>query len=74
MRTSAFLFVEYTDGEREFYDLRTDPFELHNLAGKLTAVQRRLLHAELSRLKRCHGSRRCWAAMHVAAPRRPTVR
>jgi len=74
MRTSAFLYVEYTDGEREFYDLRTDPFELHNLAGKLTAVQRRLLHAELSRLKRCHGSRRCWAAMHVAAPRRPTVR
>ena len=25
MRTPRFLYVEYNDGEREFYDLRTDP-------------------------------------------------
>ena len=37
MRTRQFLYVEYPDGEREFYDLRTDPFELHNVAGQLTA-------------------------------------
>ena len=36
MRTPHFLYVEYADGEREFYDLRNDPFELHNLAGELT--------------------------------------
>jgi N-acetylglucosamine-6-sulfatase len=71
MRTSRFLYVEYADGEREFYDLRTDPFELHNLAATLTSSQLALLHSELARLERCHGGRRCWAAMHVA--RGPTA-
>ncbi|HET6871283.1 MAG TPA: sulfatase-like hydrolase/transferase [Solirubrobacteraceae bacterium] len=65
MRTNSFLYVEYADGEREFYDLRADPFELHNIAASLT--QRRLsrLHAELSALRGCHGSKSCWKAMHV---------
>jgi N-acetylglucosamine-6-sulfatase len=66
MRTHQFLHVEYADGEREFYDLRTDPFELHNLAGQLTPPELKRLHGELSRLERCHGARRCWAAMHVS--------
>ena len=60
-----FLYVEYADGEREFYDLRSDPFELHNVAARLTRSQSELLHSELQRLKRCHGERRCWSAMHV---------
>jgi N-acetylglucosamine-6-sulfatase len=65
MRTDEFLYVEYSDGEREFYDLRNDPFELHNLAGYLTAIQLGQLHAELLDIERCHGGARCWAAMHV---------
>lgn len=67
MRTSAFLYVEYADGEREFYDLRTDPFELDNIAGRLTARQLARLHAELLALERCHGGKACWRAMHVKA-------
>ena len=47
MRTDSFLYVEYADGEREFYDLRTDPFELHNIADRLTRRQLSRLHAEL---------------------------
>ena len=65
MRTRQYLYVEYTDGEREFYDLQTDPFELHNLAGRLAPRQLRQLHRQLSRIERCHGARRCWTAMHV---------
>ena len=65
MRTRAFLYVEYADGEREFYDLRTDPFELHNIVGRLTLAERKLLHRELRRMEVCHGGRACWAAMHV---------
>jgi arylsulfatase A-like enzyme len=65
MRTGSFLYVEYADAEREFYDLRTDPFELHNIAGSLRPRQLSRLHAELSALRRCHGSKACWKAMHV---------
>jgi arylsulfatase A-like enzyme len=65
MRTRAFLYVEYADGEREFYDLRSDPFELRNVARRLTGSQRRLLHAQLTALSHCHGEQQCWAAMHL---------
>jgi N-acetylglucosamine-6-sulfatase len=68
MRTHDFLYVEYRDGEREFYNLRTDPYELHNLAGELTDYQRTVLHTELLALEQCHGGTQCWAAMHVVPP------
>jgi N-acetylglucosamine-6-sulfatase len=68
MRSRAFLYVEYADGEREFYDLRADPFELHNLAARLTRSARRRLHTALRAMERCHGGKSCWAAMHVDAP------
>jgi arylsulfatase A-like enzyme len=67
MRTTRFLYVEYTDGEREFYDLSTDPYELDNLAAGLTPGQVDQLHAELMGLQDCHGSEACWAAGHVAS-------
>jgi len=67
MRTASFLYVEYSDGEREFYDLRTDPFELHNIAGSLTRPRLASLHAELRALENCHGGKACWRAMHVKA-------
>jgi N-acetylglucosamine-6-sulfatase len=65
MRTGSFLYVEYADGEREFYNLRTDPFELHNIAAALAPHQLTRLHSELRALVRCHGGRACWKAMHV---------
>ena len=65
MRTPSFLYVEYTDGEREFYDLRNDPYELDNLLPSLTADQLDHLHAELLRLEDCHGAAACWTAGHL---------
>jgi N-acetylglucosamine-6-sulfatase len=65
MRTNSFLYVEYADGERELYDLRIDPFELHNVAGRLSPRRLTRLHAELRALERCHGAKACWKAMHV---------
>jgi arylsulfatase A-like enzyme len=67
MRTDRFLYVEYADGEREFYDLNHDPAELHNLAASLAAVELARLHSELALLESCHDGASCWAAMHVAA-------
>jgi N-acetylglucosamine-6-sulfatase len=31
VRTQRYLYVEYEAGERELYDLRKDPYELHNM-------------------------------------------
>jgi arylsulfatase A-like enzyme len=67
MRTHGFLYVEYHDGELEYYDLRTDPFELHNIAGSLSPTYLALLHATLLAMENCHGGVGCWAAMHLAA-------
>ena len=64
MRSPRFLYVEYADGEREFYDLRADPFELHNLARSLTFTQLDRLHAELAALQVCRGPS-CWTAAHI---------
>ncbi len=65
IRTPNFLYVEYIDGEREFYNLRRDPFELRNIYGRLPRAQRTSLHIELRALKQCHTGAACWAAMHV---------
>jgi hypothetical protein len=70
MRTKAFLYVEYADGEREFYNLRRDPSELDNVFSRLAHAARVQLHGELSAMHHCHGAQACWAAMHV----RPDVR
>ena len=67
MRTRQFLYVEYVDGGREFYDLQTDPFELNNLAGSLSATELATLHADLVRLRDCRGAATCWAAGHPTA-------
>jgi N-acetylglucosamine-6-sulfatase len=65
IRTPRFLYVEYRDGEREFYDLQSDPYELNNLAGILSAAELATLHAELQAYEDCHGAAACWTAGHV---------
>lgn len=65
MRTQSFLYVEYADDEHEYYDLRTDPFELHNLASSLDPPKLQRLHAQLLAMKLCQGDQACWQATHV---------
>jgi arylsulfatase A-like enzyme len=65
MRTPQFLYVEYRNGDREFYDLRADPFELHNIMWSLTPRRVAQLDAELSSLETCHTGAACWTAGHV---------
>jgi N-acetylglucosamine-6-sulfatase len=66
IRTPRSLYVEYATGEREYYDLRRDPFELHNLAATLTRRRERRLHLTLERIEHCRGARACWRAQHGA--------
>jgi len=67
LRTARSLYVEYADGEREYYDLARDPLELDNRADALTPAHAAALHAALGRLSECHGRVQCWAAGHVGA-------
>ena len=67
IRTRASLYVEYVTGEREYYDLRRDPFELDNLASTLPPARLQRLHRALAAIESCHGARQCWRAQHARA-------
>lgn len=62
MRLQDAIYVEYADGEREYYDLATDPYELRNIVGELPASRLATLHAELEALEHCHGGVSCHRA------------
>jgi len=55
VRTSRWVYVQYATGERELYDLRHDPDELHNLAGTRPALERTLAR-RVAQLRRCGGA------------------
>jgi arylsulfatase A-like enzyme len=55
IRTRQFLYVEYMTGDREFYDLATDPYELNNRYYELDDQSRAILHERLLALERCRG-------------------
>jgi arylsulfatase A-like enzyme len=57
VRTDRYTFVEYTEtGDRQLFDRRADPHELHNLAGNpdYADVEARLAH-ETRELSQCAG-------------------
>ena len=62
VRTATALYVRYADGAQEYYDIATDPYELHNLAGQGVPDA---LRQVLSALENCHGGAACWAAAQL---------
>ena len=67
VRTAGALFVEYRDGEQEYYDTRTDPNELHNLASTPSAAPAMAaMHLTEQALARCHGTTQCQAAANTS--------
>lgn len=66
LRTTRYTYVEYVTGEKELYDLRSDPNELDNIASKADK-------AVLDQLsQRLHGLRSCQAADCRALEDRPS--
>lgn len=65
LRSRDALYVEYADGERELYDLASDPFQLHNLAEEVAPERLATLSAQLAAMAACHGAAQCWAAGHA---------
>ena len=58
------VYVEYADSQHEieFYDINKDPYEIENIASRLTSQQRAELHTILAGLQNCHDANACWAA------------
>jgi arylsulfatase A-like enzyme len=53
VRTVRYLYVEYVTGERELYDLRVDPDELHNIVTSARPALVQTLKGELDALEHC---------------------
>jgi N-acetylglucosamine-6-sulfatase len=62
VRTPYALYVEYRNGEREFYDLKRDPAQIDNRYWGLRPHRRARLERTLNRLRACLGPASCWAA------------
>jgi N-acetylglucosamine-6-sulfatase len=56
VRLPGFKYVEYGTGEREVYDLRADPDELSNLAGRVSAAWLRSMSKLARALGACAGA------------------
>jgi hypothetical protein len=53
VKTEKFLYVEYNNGEVEFYNRVADPYEMENLAAKLDPDILSSLHTWLGQLRTC---------------------
>jgi arylsulfatase A-like enzyme len=57
VRTSRYLYLHYSSGDRELFDLRHDPDEIHNLVrSRSVGGVERQLEQELGRLRSCAGA------------------
>jgi len=56
LRTQKALYVEYDSGDREFYDLRVDPYELNNLAAEAKPDVVERLSKRLAAVAGCGGA------------------
>jgi arylsulfatase A-like enzyme len=56
LRTERYLYVEYASGERELYDMQTDPYQLENLAATADPALLAALAANLDHLRLCAGA------------------
>jgi N-acetylglucosamine-6-sulfatase len=71
LRTMDSMYVEYEGDVAAYYDLTRDPLELKNVAAKLPAEKRNLLHDALRANQECQGAQACWAAQHMPLEHSP---
>ena len=53
LRSATSTYVEYATGEREYYDLTKDPYQLENIVSRLDEATSARLHARVEALKDC---------------------
>ena len=57
IRNESFKYIEYVNGELEYYDLVNDPYELDNLASKLDPTTLSSLHSWIEALRTCEAEK-----------------
>ncbi len=57
LRNTRYVYIEYSTGEKELYDLKLDPAELNNISGSASEVLLASLHERLTALRTCRGAR-----------------
>ncbi len=65
LRSKEATYVEYATGEKEYYDLVKDPFQMENTASRLDGPALAALHARVMALQDCRGAA-CRAAEGTA--------
>ena len=67
LRLMDAMYVEYLDGSGEvgYYDLKSDPYELHNIAATLSADRLKALHDAVQANHGCSGVTSCGAAQRL---------
>jgi arylsulfatase A-like enzyme len=55
VRTDRYTYIEYVTGERQLYDLRADPEQLHNVVSTADPKLVQSLAKQLSALQKCKG-------------------
>jgi len=65
LRSAGATYVEYATGEKEYYDLVKDPYQMDNIASRLDAPTLAALHARVTALEDCKGAA-CRAAEGAA--------
>jgi N-acetylglucosamine-6-sulfatase len=69
VRTTRYVYAEWTSGDRELYDLQVDPYQLENLVDPATGAARLAAYAPVladmqrryAALRRCAGAEECQA-------------
>jgi N-acetylglucosamine-6-sulfatase len=63
VRSAQWVYIRYlASGDREYYDLAKDPYELHDLGPSLSKERIADLDRIMNGLVNCHSGIQCWAA------------
>jgi len=63
LRSKEFLYVSYATGEREYYDMRKDPGQNHNVYKDLAESLKAKLEQKALKAEQCVGSEQCQEAL-----------
>jgi arylsulfatase A-like enzyme len=65
LRMTNAVYVEYQNGEKEYYDIGADPYEMSNTAASLPPDTVAKYHQAIGAIVACQGATACWSAQKL---------